>query len=118
MGKYRIQEWTIDRKDAKGAAWQLMGYNFNESAQFEVAAGKPVSLEIGEPMRATMEAPQPRARPGSKASSPEVTFSLRFQGRYGETLQVMKGNQRPRGPQLTLTSLDGTYRYTNTFEFG
>ena len=30
----------------------------------------------------------------------------------------MKGNQRPKGPRLTLTSLDGTYRYTNTFEFG
>jgi hypothetical protein len=117
-GKYRIQQWTIGRKDDKGAAWQLMGYNFNESARFDVAVGKPASLEIGEPMRATMEAQEPSTRPGVRESTKQVSFSLRYQGRYGETLQVMKGNERPRGPRLTLTSLDGSYRYTNTFEFG
>jgi len=118
VGEYRIQTWTIDRKDDKGAAWQLMGYNFNDSARFEVAAEKPVSLEVGEPMRAVMEAQEPSSRPGSRAATKQVNFNLRFEGRYGETLQIMKGNQRPRGPRLTLTSLDGTYRYTNTFEFG
>jgi hypothetical protein len=118
VGKYRIQTWTIDRKDDKGAAWQLMGYNFNDSARFEVAAAKPVSLEVGEPMRAVMDAREPGSQPGSRAATKQVDFSLRFQGHYGETLQVMKGNQQPRGPRLTLTSLDGIYRYTNTFEFG
>ena len=118
VGKYRIQQWTLDRKDDKGATWQLMGYNFNESARFEVAASKPVSLEVGEPMRAVMEAQEPVARPGSVDPGKQVAFSLQFLGQYGETLQIMKGNERPRGPRLTLTSLDGTYRYTNTFEFG
>jgi hypothetical protein len=118
VGKYRIHEWTIDRKDEKGAPWQLMGYGFNESARFEVAAGKPVSLDIGEPMRAVMEAQEPSTRPGARESTRQVNFNLRVQGRYGETLQVMKGDQRPRGPRLTLTSLDGSYHYTNTFEFG
>jgi hypothetical protein len=117
-GNYRVQQWTIDRKDDKGAAWQLLGYNFNESARFDVAAGQPASLEIGEPMRAAMEAQEPSPRPGARDSTKQVTFNLRFQGRYGETLQIMKGNQRPRGPQLALTSLDGSYRYSNTFEFG
>jgi hypothetical protein len=118
VGKYRIQTWTIDRKDDKGAAWQLMGYNFNDSAEFEVADGKPAALEVGEPMRAVMEAQEPSNRPGVRDATKQLSFSLRFQGRYGETLQIMKGNQRPRGPRLALTSLDGTYRYTNTFEFG
>jgi hypothetical protein len=117
-GKYRIQQWTIDRKDDRGAAWQLMGYNFNASARFEVEAAKPLSLEVGEPMKAVMETQEPSSRPGSTAMSKQIDFSLRFQGRYGETLQIMKGNQRPTGPRLTLTSLDGTYRHTNTFEFG
>lgn len=117
-GKYRIQQWTIDRKDDRGADWQLMGYNFNDSARFEVAAAKPLSLEVGEPMRALMAVQEPGTRPGSAALAKQVDFSLRFQGRYGETLQIMKGNQRPTGPRLTLTSLDGTYRHTNTFEFG
>jgi hypothetical protein len=118
VGKYRIHQWRIDRKDDKGAAWQLSAYNFNDSANFEVAADKPVSLEVGEPMRAVMEAQEPSPRPGSRDVAKQVSFSLRFQGHYGETLEIMKGNQRPRGPRLTLTSLDGTYRYTNTFEFG
>jgi hypothetical protein len=69
-------------------------------------------------MRTVMEAQEPGSRPGSREAAKQVNFSLRFQGHYGETLQIMKGNQTPRGPRLTLTSLDGTYRYTNTFEFG
>lgn len=69
-------------------------------------------------MRASMEIQEPSSRPGARNTSPQLTFNLRFEGRYGETLQIMKGNERPRGPRLTLTSLDGTYRYTNTFEFG
>ncbi len=117
-GKYRIQQWKINRKDDKGAAWELMAYNFNDSARFEATAAKPVSLEVGEPMRAVMEVEEPTARRGSRETTKQLSFSLRFQGRYGETLQIMKGNQRPRGPRLTLTSLDGTYRYTNNFQFG
>lgn len=117
-GKYRIQDWKINRKDDKGAAWELSAYNFNDSARFEVAADKPTSLEVGEPMRAVMETVEPVTPRGAREVSNQRVFSLRFQGRYGETLQIMKGNERPRGPRLTLTSLDGTYRYTNTFEFG
>jgi hypothetical protein len=118
VGRYRIQEWKIDRKDAKGAAWELLAYNFNDSAQFEVMAAQPVSLEVGEPMRAALQVVEPPSRPGARGSARQLSFNLRFEGRYGETLQIMKGNQRPTGPRLTLTSLDGTYRYTNTFEFG
>jgi hypothetical protein len=118
IGKYHIQTWEINRKDEKGAAWKLSAYNFNDSARFEVTAANPVSLEVGEPMRAVMEAQEPISRPGARAPSNQLSFSLRFQGHYGETLEITKGNQRPRGPRLTLTSLDGTYRYTNTFEFG
>ena len=68
-GKYRIQDWKIDRKDDKGAAWELRAYNFNDSARFEVAAAKPVSLEVGEPMRAVMEVEEPAAGPGAKTSN-------------------------------------------------
>jgi len=118
VGKYRIQNWKIDRKDERGAAWELMAYNFNDSARFEVAKGKPVSLEIGEPMRAVMEASEPAPRPGSRVRSKQVAFSLRFEGRYGETLQIMKGNQRPAGPRLKLTGADGAYNYANSFQFG
>jgi hypothetical protein len=117
-GQYRIADWKINRKDDRGAAWELSGYGFNDSARFEVAAAKPVSLEVGEPMRAVMEIGEAIAPPGTKQTGGDHIISLRFQGHYGEMLQVLKDGQRPRGPRLTLTSLDGTYRYTNTFEFG
>jgi hypothetical protein len=118
VGDYHIQDWKINRKDDKGAAWELSAYNFNDSARFEVAADKPASLEVGEPMRASMEVQEPNIPPGARNTSQQLTLNLRFEGHYGETLQIMKGNERPKGPRLTLTSLDGTYRYTNTFEFG
>jgi hypothetical protein len=117
-GKYRIQDWKINRKDDRGATWELSANNFNDSARFEVAADKPVSLEVGEPMRAVMQIQEPTRQPGARDANRQMTFSLRFEGQYGESLSIMKGNERPRGPRLTLTSLDGTYRYTNTFEFG
>jgi hypothetical protein len=108
-GQYRILEWTIDRKDSKGAAWQLMGYGFNESATFEVAAGKPYNLEVGEPIRVDLQA---------RDATNRVDFNLSFLGRFDESIQITKGGQRPAGPRMTLASVDGTYRSTNTFEFG
>jgi hypothetical protein len=118
VGEYRIQQWKIDRKDAKGASWTLSASGFNQSAQFEVVASKPAVLEIGEPMRVSLQAQRPMAGPDVRVPTNQLTFNLRFEGRYGESLGIMKGEQRPTGPRLTLTSLDGTYRYTNTFEFG
>jgi hypothetical protein len=51
-------------------------------------------------------------------STNRVGFSLSFVGSHGESISVTKGEQRPPGPKLLLASLDGTYRSTNTFEFG
>jgi hypothetical protein len=118
VGAYRIQGWKIDRKDAKGATWHLDASGFNESARFEVAASKPVTLEVGEPMRLALRFTRPFAGPEVRVPTNQLTFNLGFEGHYGESVQIMKGNERPPGPRLTLTSLDGTYRHTNTFEFG
>jgi len=100
---------VINRKDARGDTWRMSGESFGDAANFAVAADKPAVLEVGEPVRMAMVANQ---------SSGEVGFSLRFQGRYNETVSVTKGSQNPLAPRLTLTSLDGPYRYTNSFEFG
>lgn len=108
-GKYRIMEWTINRKDSRGAAWELMGYNFPDSATFQVAEAKPASLAIAEPIRATLDTTE---------FTNQIRFNLTFKGRAGESIQIEKGNQRPPGPKMWLASLDGVYRSTNTFEFG
>ena len=107
-GSYRAQEWTIDRKDRKGSTWNMSG-SFGDPVTFEVAEGKTAPLEIGEPIHVEI----------STQGTTNVTgFNLSFVGRAGESIQLMMGNQRPPGPKLVLASLDGTYRVTNTFEFG
>ncbi len=110
VGNYRIHRWTVDRKDDQGAAWTLSGYGFNDSADFEVTTAKPVSLDLGEPVRAVLTA--------DETTNNWMTFSLRLQGRLGESIEMLRGGDRPRGPRLTLVNLDGSYRYTNSFEFG
>lgn len=110
VGKYRIYDWKIARKDNSGAAWTMEGYRLPESASFEVAVGKVATLEIGEPVRTLFEA--------TDLTNRGVAFTLRFQGRLGESIEMLRGGERPRGPLLTLTNLEGTFRYTNSFEFG
>jgi hypothetical protein len=109
-GNYRIFRWTINRKDEKGAAWTLSGYNFPKTAWFEVAADKTAVLEIGEPVQAVLKATENPNR--------QVAFSLSFVGQQKESIEMLRDGQRPRGPKLMLANADGTLCYTNTFEFG
>ena len=109
-GNYRIFRWTINRKDEKGAAWTLSGYSFPETASFEVAADKTAALEIGEPVQAVLKATE-----GAKR---QIDFSLSFEGRQKESIELLREGQRPRGPQLMLANASGTVCSTNTFEFG
>jgi hypothetical protein len=109
-GKYRMVRWTINRKDDKGAAWTLSGYSFPDTANFEVAAGKTAVLDIGEPVQAVLKA--------NEQTNRQITFSLNFVGHQKESIQMLRGNQRPAGPKLTLVNADGSVCGTATFEFG
>ena len=109
-GQYRIVHWTINRKDEKGAAWTLSGYSFPKTANFEVAADKAAALEIGEPVQATL-----KAKDGANRL---ISFDLQFQGKQKESIELLCGDQRPKGPKLTLANAAGTVSSTNTFEFG
>lgn len=109
-GKYRMFHWTINRKDEKGAAWTLSGHNFPDTAGFEVVTGKPAALDIGEPVQAVLKA--------NEQTNRQIRFDLSFVGHQKESIEMLRDNQRPRGPKLMLASADGTLCYTNTFEFG
>jgi len=99
-GKYRMVRWSINRKDDKNTPWTLSGYNFPESASFEVVAGKDVTLA------------------DEQKNSRQLTFNLNFTGKQKEAIELLRDGQRPRGPKLMLTAADGALCYTNTFEFG
>ncbi|HXR08498.1 MAG TPA: hypothetical protein VN765_14280 [Candidatus Acidoferrum sp.] len=110
VGHYRLFGWTINRKDDKGAAWTLSGYNFPRTGGMEVGADKTALLKIGEPVQAELKATEGPDR--------QVTFSLQFAGSQEESIQMLRGGQRPQGPKLTLTDNKGALVYTGTFEYG
>jgi len=109
-GKYRMVHWTINRKDEKGAAWTLSGYNFPDAASFAVTAGSTATLDIGEPVKAVIKAQEQPDR--------QIRFDLSFVGHQKESIEMLRDGQRPRGPKLALANADGSLCYTNTFEFG
>jgi hypothetical protein len=109
-GHYRIFQWTIDRKDEKGAPWTLTGSSFPESASIDVGANNPAMLEIGEPVKAVLKATE-----GAKR---QIEFSLQFKGRQEEAIQMLRNGERPQGPKLLLANGQGMVCFTNSFEFG
>lgn len=109
VGKYRIHRWNIQRKDKEGSAWQLSGSGFSQAGDFEVTTGKPVELAVGEPIRPQLEAIDGRGT---------VRFNLRLSGVFGETVDITKGETRPRAPQLQLAGQTGGFRSTSAFEYG
>lgn len=108
-GKYRVLNWSINRKDDKGASWTLSGSGFNQSADFEAAAKDAVTLQIGEPIRPVLEA---------RESKSQVEFGLRLLGPMDETVDILRGQERPTAPKINIASVNGTFRATNTFEYG
>jgi hypothetical protein len=109
VGKYRVHGWNIERKDAKGAAWTLSGAGFDEFATLEVAAEQTANLDLGEPVLVALTATENKGG---------ATFSLKLKGRLGETVELLRGKERPSAPQLYLASTGGAYRATNSFEYG
>jgi hypothetical protein len=109
VGEYRINDWTINRKDEKGGSWTLSGRSFTKAGDFTVTAEATEELKIGEPVRALLQANE---------SKGGAAFSLRLLGQLGESVEIMRGSDRPRAPRLQVASLQGTFRSTNTFEYG
>ncbi len=109
VGKYRVNGWEIDRKDDKGANWKLSGYSFSKAGNFQVNTGKVASLKVGEPIYAALEATE---------SKNEIRFSLGMLGPLGESVQIMRGSERPRAPQLQAASVKGDFKATRNFEYG
>ena len=108
VGAYRVSGWTLNRTNEDGAMSRLVGVSFDAAGNFEVASDRPVALEIGEPLRAVLQATQ--------SSKNEVTFTFGFRGRLGEFVNMTRLNRT--SPQVRIASLDGKYSSTNSFDFG
>ena len=109
VGKYRINHWEIDRKDEKGSAWVLRGYESREMDDFDVTLDRKAELSIGEPIVCTLEA--------SKRNS-TYSFSQNLKGQLGERIELTRNGSRPQAPKLHIKSKDSTYDRTFSFEYG
>jgi len=111
VGKYRIDYWRIERKDDKGANWQLLGRYFSgDSGLLTVAADSQVELpSLGEPIISTLETQQRDAA---------YNFGQDLSGRLGERIELTREGARPQAPKLRIKNRDGTYDRTFSFEYG
>jgi hypothetical protein len=109
VGKYRVDGWQLERKDDKGAKWMLSGYGFGVAASFQVSAGNAAAVHVGEPVYAAVQMTETRS---------DLGFSLSLLGSLGENVQIMRGSERPRAPQLQVASAKGDFKATRNFEYG
>ncbi|HCO93901.1 MAG TPA: hypothetical protein DIU00_08120 [Phycisphaerales bacterium] len=109
VGKYRVYDWAVERKDEKGISWKLKGTGFREEIAFDVTEGKDAALSIGEPIVAILN-----------ASGRKGTHSFRhdMKGRAGEKIVLTRNGARPQAPKVHIKSADGAYDRTYSFQYG
>ena len=109
VGKYRINSWTIERKDEKGRKWALQSRAYTPEGDFEVTEETETSLDIGEPLICTLE---------TRKSSSSYSFNQTLKGRLDERVKLTRNGSRPQAPKLHIKSKDGTYDRTFSFKYG
>ena len=99
-GNYRMFHWTINRKDEKGAAWTLPAIIFPKPPASRSPPARPPRWKSAS-----------RCKPCSRRrgdANRQIEFSLSFEGRQKESIEMLRDGQRPRGPKLMLANADGT----------
>ena len=107
VGKYRAYAWEIARKDDKGASWTMSGYSSTPAGDFIVAADNVTTVAAGEPVFAALQVTEVKT---------DLGFSLSLLGPLGESVQIMRGTERPRAPQLQVAGVG--FKATRNFEYG
>ena len=91
----------------QGTTWTLSGNDYSPASGFSVTADQAVVVDVGEPVTAALQLTETRS---------ELAFSLRLLGPLGETVQIMRGNEQPRAPQLQVAGAG--FKATRNFEYG
>jgi len=109
VGKYRVFDWAVERQDEKGTNWKLEGSGLGEKNVFDITEDKQAELSIGEPIVAVLD-----------ASEREGTHSFRhsMKGRAGERIVLTRNSAQPQAPKVRISSADGTYDRTFSFQYG
>ena len=110
VGRYRIDYWTVERKDKDGNIWKLKGGNFSNKGIFDVIKGQETKLSIGEPVISSLTASHENSI---------YYFSYYLKGRLSENIEITKNEKRSEAPKLQIRNVtDDSYLKTLTFEYG
>ena len=106
VGKYRINSWTIERKDEKGKKWELQGRFFSEKGDFEISEGTEVSLEVGEPITGNLQV-------NLNTDTDNYEFEKSVRGPLGEYVNLTRGGQRVSNLwKMSTKNKEGTFAKT------
>jgi hypothetical protein len=111
VGKYRVNSWTIERKDEKGKKWELQGRFFSEKGDFEISEGTELSLEVGEPISGNLQV-------NLNTNTDNYEFEKSVRGRMGEYVTLTRsdaGPVRPRLPALASRANESCIRHVNLY---
>lgn len=109
VGKYRLDHWTIDRKDEKGDKWKLKGRRFGDQGVFDVTESGPANLTVGEPVICTLT---------MKKKKNQYSFSHKLKGKLDERVEITRNGSRAKAPKLHIKCEEAEYDRTFTFEYG
>lgn len=106
VGKYRINSWTIERKDEKGKKWELQGRAFSEKGDFEISEGTEVSLEVGEPITGNLQV-------NLNTDTDNYEFEKSVRGPLGEYVTLTRSGQRVSNLwKMSTKNKEGTFAKT------
>jgi hypothetical protein len=109
VGKYRVNQWIIEKEDEKNRKWMLKGNSFSKQGDFEIKSDKEIELSVGEPIVTTLDIHEEDSR---------YSFRQTLKGRMGERIELTCNNTRPSPPKLRIKNKDGTYERTYNFRYG
>ena len=107
-GDYRVENWTIVRKDAKGNNWELGGSAWNNQINIEPNQAGPKKLALGEPILSRLDVSNNKG---------EYNFSQSFIDGAQSRIRIKKG-QDDFAPKLHFVSADGKYDKKFSLEYG
>lgn len=108
-GRYRVEKWFIDRKDANGVSWRLEGNTRSSITPFDLAAGGETTLDFGEPVICGLTASGGGGQWGLNQS---------LQGRSGETITLTRNGNQPPAPKVRVKNADASYDRVFSMQYG
>lgn len=109
VGRYRINQWAVEKKDEKGKRWKLQGSGTSQKGDFEILADKDTELSIGEPIVTRLQVDKRESG---------YSFNQSLVGQLGERIEMTCNGSRPPVPKLHIKNKDGSYDRSFSFEYG